>query len=484
MTIESNYKRNNVTLPGSGRARTVYGGMIMTNQEFIQEIAPLVQKYTKKYGYGVPSAIIAQACLESAYGTSTKAKHHNYFGLKYRPNRVSCSSGIFRDGSQEQMKDGKYVKIVDWWFGFDSMEDGVEGYLQFIGIDYYAQARKAADPQTYLQALKDAGYATSRDYVADNMAVIRRWNLTKYDGAEPVDGKSGPGTSAATGSTAESGKSGSASASGAPETSGAAGKVSAPVIKRYLSDYNHESRAGVGINYIVLHYTGNKTDTAKANANYFAGGNRGASAHYFVDETSNYQSVDDSRAAWHCGKNYGSNNLFGKCTNKNSIGIEMCSHNGVIKEETIANAVALTRYLMSMYNVPVDRVVRHYDVCSKNCPGWSGWLPPAETKWAAFRKQLSGSAAPSAAQASADKSGSGTTATAGKSPEAPFLVQVTINDLNIRKGPGTNYGKTGKYTGKGRFTIVQLSADKKWGKLKSGAGWIYLAEEKWVKKLG
>ena len=72
------------------------------------------------------------------------------------------------------------------------------------------------------------------------------------------------------------------------------------------------------------------------------------------------------------------------------IGIEMCSHNGVIAEETIANAVALTRYLMSMYNVPVDRVVRHYDLCSKNCPGWSGWLPPAETKWAAFKKRLSG----------------------------------------------------------------------------------------------
>ena len=60
----------------------------------------------------------------------------------------------------------------------------------------------------------------------------------------------------------------------------------------------------------------------------------------------------------------------------------------------------------------------------------------------------------------------------------PYAVRVSINDLNIRKGPGTNYGKTGYYTGKGVFTIVAESAGtgsvKGWGKLKSGAGWITL----------
>lgn len=59
----------------------------------------------------------------------------------------------------------------------------------------------------------------------------------------------------------------------------------------------------------------------------------------------------------------------------------------------------------------------------------------------------------------------------------PYLVKVTAADLNIRKGPGTNYAKIGKYTGKGTFTIVEESDGKgasKWGKLKSGAGWISL----------
>lgn len=60
----------------------------------------------------------------------------------------------------------------------------------------------------------------------------------------------------------------------------------------------------------------------------------------------------------------------------------------------------------------------------------------------------------------------------------PYAVRVSINDLNIRKGPGTNYAKTGQYTGKGVFTIVAESAGagstKGWGKLKSGAGWVSL----------
>lgn len=60
----------------------------------------------------------------------------------------------------------------------------------------------------------------------------------------------------------------------------------------------------------------------------------------------------------------------------------------------------------------------------------------------------------------------------------PYIVKVTISDLNIRKGPGTNYETTGKFTGKGAFTITEVRAGKGsikgWGRLKSGVGWISL----------
>ena len=62
--------------------------------------------------------------------------------------------------------------------------------------------------------------------------------------------------------------------------------------------------------------------------------------------------------------------------------------------------------------------------------------------------------------------------------DVPFLVKVSIRDLNIRKGPGTNYSRTGSYTGIGIFTIVDVQSgqgsNSGWGKLKSGAGWISL----------
>lgn len=60
----------------------------------------------------------------------------------------------------------------------------------------------------------------------------------------------------------------------------------------------------------------------------------------------------------------------------------------------------------------------------------------------------------------------------------PYQVKITINNLNIRKGPGTTYDKTGKFTRKGIFTIVEVregdGSNKGWGKLKSGTGWISL----------
>lgn len=62
--------------------------------------------------------------------------------------------------------------------------------------------------------------------------------------------------------------------------------------------------------------------------------------------------------------------------------------------------------------------------------------------------------------------------------DCPFLVKVDISYLNIRTGPGTNYDTTGNHTGKGVFTIVDVSngngSSSGWGKLKSGAGWISL----------
>lgn len=65
-----------------------------------------------------------------------------------------------------------------------------------------------------------------------------------------------------------------------------------------------------------------------------------------------------------------------------------------------------------------------------------------------------------------------------KATDLPYLVQVTTSVLNIRKGPGTNYGQNGSIKDKGVYTIVEeksgAGSTAGWGKLKSGAGWISL----------
>ena len=125
------------------------------------------------------------------------------------------------------------------------------------------------------------------------------------------------------------------------------------------------------IQFLVIHYTANNGDLAKSNCNYFKSPNRNASAHYFVDEKEIWQSVEDNNIAWHCGTS--GKYYHSKCRNDNAIGIELCSEkdskgNYYFTNETINNAVGLIKMLMEKYNIPIENIVRHYDVTHKNCP--------------------------------------------------------------------------------------------------------------------
>lgn len=62
------------------------------------------------------------------------------------------------------------------------------------------------------------------------------------------------------------------------------------------------TRGNRGRKYIVIHYTGNRTDKATSNGNYFKSENRGSSAHYFVDDTTVVQAVSENDTAWAVGK--------------------------------------------------------------------------------------------------------------------------------------------------------------------------------------
>lgn len=157
----------------------------MSNEQFIKKIAALVQKYAPSYGIKVFSPIIAQAILESGYGTSELAVNaHNYFGLKYREGRCKTCIGVYHKMGSEQNADGSYTSSAMRWCKFKDMENGVIGYFDFTNISNYKNLKGITDPRKYLENIKADGYATSLKYVDNLMAVIEKWDLTKYDKKE------------------------------------------------------------------------------------------------------------------------------------------------------------------------------------------------------------------------------------------------------------------------------------------------------------
>ena len=159
----------------------------MSNQEFITDIATYVQKYAASYGILVHSPIIAQAILESGWGKSKlAATYHNYFGLKCGTKWTGKSVNL---STQEEYTAGTLATIKDNFRVFDSMEEGVKGYFEFIQLARYQNLKGITDPKTYLETIKADGYATSSTYVENTMALVTQYNLTQYDKGGTTVGK-------------------------------------------------------------------------------------------------------------------------------------------------------------------------------------------------------------------------------------------------------------------------------------------------------
>lgn len=157
----------------------------MTKQQFIETIAGYVQKYAYVYGITVHSSIIAQAILESGWGESKlAATYHNYFGLKCGTKWKGKSVNL---STQEEYTAGTLTTIKDNFRVFDSIEEGVKGYFEFIQLSRYQNLKGITSPKKYLETIKADGYATSSTYVQSNMKIVEQYNLTKYDEKEVVN---------------------------------------------------------------------------------------------------------------------------------------------------------------------------------------------------------------------------------------------------------------------------------------------------------
>lgn len=166
-------------------------------------------------------------------------------------------------------------------------------------------------------------------------------------------------------------------------------------IKKLLASKNSydstSKRNKKNVKYIVIHYTGNKGDTAKNNALYFKNTNkRDAGAHFFVDGKGEvYKSVNMNRTAWavggskYAGTKGGS--YYGKCTNSNSVSIELCDCTKTYTEKQAETVRDLVKYIRK-HCPNAKTIIRHWDVNGKECP--KPMIGVNNSMWKKFLKKI------------------------------------------------------------------------------------------------
>ena len=284
----------------------------MTQQEFIKYIGPLATKDYQKTGV-LASITIAQACLDSAYGSSELAVNaHNYFGMKKNLSGNTWKSvwdgkSIYTKRTGEEYVVGQHVTITADFRKYPSLEKGLEDHslyltqakngskLRYEGLKGCTDYKKAA------QIIKDGGYATSSTYVSKLCNLITKWNLTQYDILKEKE----------------------------ENAVGIKLKINQ---NPNFGTHNTSVRKNK-IEYIVVHYVG-ATGDAKANMNYYnQKSSTSASADFFVGHTGDiwqYNPNPEARYCWAVGGNKISNKggtFYGVAKNANTIHIEMCVKN-------------------------------------------------------------------------------------------------------------------------------------------------------------
>ena len=154
------------------------------------------------------------------------------------------------------------------------------------------------------------------------------------------------------------------------------------IIKDFLK-VHITPKTRTSIKYLVIHFTaGSSSKPGRAKSAKHTFETSQASADFCVDDRDIVQFNPDPYK-YYC---WAVGNSKTDITNSNSISIEICSNiksgrsvkyantdGWYFTKETLENVKKLAKYLMKKYNIPKNRVVRHFDVNSKNCPGIIGW---------------------------------------------------------------------------------------------------------------
>lgn len=151
-----------------------------TQTEFIEEIAPTIQKVAASYGVR-PSIIIAQAVLESNYGTNLLAvKYHNLFAVQAQDGQTAIKLTYKSYFVNEwQTETGRFAVYKSWTAAiYDYFDLLQSGKLSDGAYDILVSNTGYKKPA---QSLQDMGFSTDPDYATKLIAIIEKNNLTAYD---------------------------------------------------------------------------------------------------------------------------------------------------------------------------------------------------------------------------------------------------------------------------------------------------------------
>lgn len=126
-----------------------------------------------------PSVAIAQAAVESGWGTTLLArKYNNFFGIKalggWTGKSVNLSTGEILDGQKVTIKSNFRV--------YDSMRASLADRNKFLNsYSRYKSVVTATTPEAQIKALGSSGYATATSYTNAIMSIYKQYNLQQYD---------------------------------------------------------------------------------------------------------------------------------------------------------------------------------------------------------------------------------------------------------------------------------------------------------------
>lgn len=222
--------------------------------------------------------------------------------------------------------------------------------------------------------------------------------------------------------------------------------------------------AKITVKYVTAHNTGNWDVPAN---NYYRSLKRQneskpdsvqASYHFVVDDKEIYQIIDTTNKTWHAGNSTGNNT---------SIGVEICMFKDKTRHaKAKKNGQELIAYLLKAHKLGTDKVKAHKDWSGKNCPQT---ILAEKNGWANFTKEIK----------NIYNNETTSTTTAPTTKDVNYIVRVTADSLNVRKGAGTSYAVVTTVKKGDAYTIVK--EQNGWGYLKSGAGWICLSYTEKVK---